>query len=226
MLATAVAQHYSSPSAPSATQKPAVAGPGDLDPCASSTKTLKAVFHISVTAKPAVSGPGTLACRYTFANHGSTIVTTATSKSLAKSRPGMTPQQWYDDQVSDFDPASTVDVSGLNGLAAMSRNPRAVAYVDEDDSEAFLVSGEEQSAYQNLLGFTKTVLSRLLDGVEKSAHHKVDPKTIKAFQDALDKMPGDPTVKDLNDLKALAMQLFVLTDALPASVSASGSADL
>jgi hypothetical protein len=208
-LAAAVAQHYTSPS--TSTQKPAVAGPGDVNPCAMSLKGLKAAFGVAVTSAPAVSDPGTLACTYTFANHGSVLVTTTTPAQLAKLQPPMTVQQYYDNARAALTPSDTVDLTGFPGQAAISSDTTAIADVSTSSvKNLFIEDARKQSEYLKLVHIAKLGLNHLVKDAANPTGTKVDPQAIKAAQDALNKIANNNTVsqKDLQDLGALVAMLL------------------
>jgi hypothetical protein len=208
-LAAAVAQHYS---APAATQKAAVAGPGDLDPCGMSTKGLKAVFHVGVTSDPAVSDAGTLGCRYTFAGHGSVLVTTTTAAALAKLQPPMTLQQWYARQRAALVSSGTVDVTGLPGQAAISIDTSAVASVPNSGD---LLIKKEESKYLRLRQRSERLkgdFESYVKDLEKETGKKIDPQQLKPFEDALERLKDEPHLnkKDYDDAHALVLMMLAM----------------
>lgn len=178
-LAAAAAQHYT---APSATQKPAVAGRGEFDPCVLRPKVLKAVFNVVVTSKPVVSDPGTFACQYTFAKRGKFVVTTTTDSALAKQQPEQTAAQWYRRQRDGMDP-SAVDLTGFpGGEAAVSFNAFAVA--NESPSYALAVT-DPDSDPSSIPNVNPDSFKSLADHIAQQTHTKVDKKTLESIEAAL-----------------------------------------
>jgi hypothetical protein len=218
-LAAAVATHYTSPS--TSTQKPAVAGPGDVDPCGISLKGLKAAFHVAVTSEPVVSDPGTLGCRYTFAGHGSVIMTTATSASLAKLQPPMTLQQLFDRTHGTFIPSQTLDLTGFpGGQVALSLDTTVVQCVcgPPTEREFYTQQFERQLAkeqsedlkLEDLTASAGDALLRIIKDAAKAAHQKVDPKTLDALVKGLKEVENEPASWDTTAKEDLAALMAML----------------